>query len=38
MHCGLGKYGRCNFGEKLISVDDPVFNMEEVGHLLETYL
>jgi NAD(P)H-flavin reductase len=38
MHCGLGKCGRCNLGEKLICVDGPVFNMEEVGHLLETYL
>lgn len=38
MHCGLGKCGRCNLGEKLICVDGPVFNMEEVGDLLETYL
>jgi sulfhydrogenase subunit gamma (sulfur reductase) len=38
MHCGLGKCGRCNLGEKLICVDGPVFNMEEVGGLLETYL
>jgi sulfhydrogenase subunit gamma (sulfur reductase) len=38
MHCGLGKCGRCNLGEKLICVDGPVFNMEEVGHLLETFL
>jgi sulfhydrogenase subunit gamma (sulfur reductase) len=38
MHCGMGKCGRCNLGEKLICVDGPVFNMEEVGALLETYL
>jgi len=38
MHCGLGKCGRCNLGEKLVCVDGPVFNMVEVGDLLETYL
>jgi NAD(P)H-flavin reductase len=38
MHCGIGKCGRCNLGEKLICVDGPVFNMEEVGKLLETFL
>ncbi|MBM3152457.1 MAG: hydrogenase [Chloroflexi bacterium] len=38
MHCGLGKCGRCNLGEKLICVDGPVFNMAEVGNMLETFL
>jgi sulfhydrogenase subunit gamma (sulfur reductase) len=38
MHCGLGKCGRCNLGEKLVCVDGPVFNMIEVGNLLETFL
>jgi sulfhydrogenase subunit gamma (sulfur reductase) len=38
MQCGLGKCGRCNLGEKLICVDGPVFNMEEVGGMLETFL
>ncbi len=38
MHCGLGKCGRCNLGEKPVCVDGPVFNMAEVGALLETYL
>ncbi len=38
MHCGLGKCGRCNLGEKLVCVDGPVFNMEEVGGMLETFL
>jgi sulfhydrogenase subunit gamma (sulfur reductase) len=37
MHCGLGKCGRCNLGEKLVCVDGPVFNMAEIGTLLETY-
>ncbi|MEW6567053.1 MAG: FAD/NAD(P)-binding protein [Chloroflexota bacterium] len=38
MHCGLGKCGRCNLGEKLVCVDGPVFSMAEVGSLLESYL
>jgi sulfhydrogenase subunit gamma (sulfur reductase) len=38
MHCGLGKCGRCNLGEKLICVDGPVFDMAQVGSLLETFL
>jgi len=38
MHCGIGKCGRCNLGEKLVCVDGPVFNMEEVGQMLESYL
>jgi NAD(P)H-flavin reductase len=38
MHCGLGKCGRCNLGEKLVCADGPVFNMREVGQLLESYL
>lgn len=38
MHCGLGKCGRCNLGEKLVCVNGPVFSMEEVGGLLETFL
>jgi len=38
MHCGLGKCGRCNLGEKLICVDGPVFNMEQVLELKETFL
>jgi sulfhydrogenase subunit gamma (sulfur reductase) len=38
MHCGLGKCGRCNLGEKLICVDGPVFNMAEVLELKETFL
>jgi sulfhydrogenase subunit gamma (sulfur reductase) len=38
MHCGVGKCGRCNLGEKLICVDGPVFSMAEVGDLLESFL
>lgn len=38
MHCGIGKCGRCNLGDKLICVDGPVFSMAEVGHLLESFL
>jgi sulfhydrogenase subunit gamma (sulfur reductase) len=38
MHCGLGKCGRCNLGGKLVCTDGPVFNMQEVGQLLESYL
>lgn len=38
MHCGIGKCGRCNLGEKLVCVDGPVFSMSEVGGLLESFL
>ncbi|MBN1148224.1 MAG: FAD/NAD(P)-binding protein [Anaerolineales bacterium] len=38
MHCGIGKCGRCNLGEKLVCVDGPVFTMDEVGALLESFL
>jgi len=37
MHCGMGKCGRCNLGEKLVCVNGPIFNMEEIGGLLEPY-
>ncbi|HEX6306164.1 MAG TPA: FAD/NAD(P)-binding protein [Anaerolineales bacterium] len=38
MHCGIGKCGRCNLGEKLVCVDGPVFSMAEVGGLRESFL
>ena len=38
MHCGVGKCGRCNLGEKLICVDGPVFSMDGIGNLLESFL
>jgi sulfhydrogenase subunit gamma (sulfur reductase) len=37
MHCGLGKCGRCNLGEQFVCMDGPVFNMAQVGTLLEAY-
>jgi NAD(P)H-flavin reductase len=37
MHCGIGKCGRCNLGEKLVCVNGPVFSMAEVGDLLESF-
>jgi NAD(P)H-flavin reductase len=37
MHCGIGKCGRCNLGEKLVCTDGPVFSMAEVGGLLERF-
>jgi NAD(P)H-flavin reductase len=38
MHCGIGKCGRCNLGEKLVCVDGPVFSMADVGNFLESFL
>ena len=38
MHCGVGKCGRCNLGEKLVCVDGPVFSMADVGKLSESFL
>jgi NAD(P)H-flavin reductase len=38
MHCGIGKCGRCNLGDKLVCVDGPVFSMAEVGELMESFL
>lgn len=38
MHCGIGKCGRCNLGEKLVCVDGPVFHMGEVNNFLESFL
>ena len=37
MHCGIGKCGRCNLGDKLVCVDGPVFSMAEVGGMLERF-
>lgn len=37
MHCGIGKCGRCNLGEKYVCVDGPVFSMGEVESFLEEY-
>jgi NAD(P)H-flavin reductase len=38
MHCGVGKCGRCNLGEKLVCIDGPVFSMAEAAEFLESYL
>lgn len=38
MHCGVGKCGRCNIGEKFVCTDGPVFSMTQVDNFLESYL
>jgi NAD(P)H-flavin reductase len=38
MHCGIGKCGRCNLGEKFICVDGPVFWQTEIAEFLEGFL
>jgi sulfhydrogenase subunit gamma (sulfur reductase) len=38
MHCGIGKCGRCNMGEKFICVDGPVFWQSEIAGFLEDIL
>ena len=38
MHCGIGKCGRCNMGEKYICIDGPVFWQSGVAGFLEGFL
>jgi NAD(P)H-flavin reductase len=38
MHCGVGKCGRCNLGEKLVCMHGPVFRQDEVNGFLERYI
>jgi len=38
MHCGIGKCGRCNMGEKFICTDGPVFWQSEIAGFLEGFL
>ncbi|MCS7282249.1 MAG: FAD/NAD(P)-binding protein [Anaerolineae bacterium] len=38
MHCGIGKCGRCNLGEKFICTDGPVFWQYEIAGFLEGFL
>ena len=38
MHCGIGKCGRCNLGEILVCVDGPVFSMNQIGDMVESFL
>jgi sulfhydrogenase subunit gamma (sulfur reductase) len=36
MHCGIGKCGRCNMGEKFICTDGPVFWQNEIAEFMES--
>jgi sulfhydrogenase subunit gamma (sulfur reductase) len=38
MHCGIGKCGRCNMGEKLICIDGPVFRQDKVAKFMESFV
>jgi sulfhydrogenase subunit gamma (sulfur reductase) len=38
MHCGIGKCGRCNLGEKLICMDGPVASLAEINTYLESFV
>ena len=38
MHCGIGKCGRCNLGDKFICIDGPVFWQSEIAGFLEGFL
>ncbi len=38
MHCGIGKCGRCNLGEKFICIDGPVFWQSEIAGFVERFL
>ena len=38
MHCGIGKCGRCNIGEKFVCTNGPVFSMAQVNELKESFL
>lgn len=38
MHCGIGKCGRCNMGEKFVCADGPVFRQDVVAGFLESFL
>lgn len=38
MHCGIGKCGRCNIGEKLVCADGPVFRQDQVAQFIESFL
>ena len=38
MHCGIGKCGRCNLGEKLVCMDGPVFRQDKIAGFLESFL
>ncbi len=38
MHCGIGKCGRCNLGDKFVCKDGPVFWQYEIAQFLEGFL
>ena len=38
MHCGIGKCGRCNMGEKFVCTDGPVFWQSDIVGFLEGLL
>jgi len=38
MKCGVGKCGRCNIGEKFVCVDGPVFSLEELSKMVESFI
>ncbi len=38
MHCGVGKCGRCNIGDKFVCIDGPVFWQYEIAGFLEGFL
>ena len=37
MKCGIGKFGRCNIGNKYVCKDGPVFRFDELGELPDEY-
>ncbi len=38
MHCGIGKCGRCNLGEKFVCLDGPVFWYWQIASFLESFV
>jgi NAD(P)H-flavin reductase len=38
MHCGVGKCGRCNMGEKFVCLHGPVFWQSEIAGFLEGFM
>ena len=37
MKCGVGKYGRCNIGDKYVCKDGPVFRYDKLAELPDEY-
>lgn len=38
MKCGIGKCGRCNFGEQFVCLHGPVFSYPQVSSFLESFV